>query len=130
MKKPISIPSPTMVKAANNLIKASGSSNNTELIKNFLLDKTEENQSPKVRKIFNEIIKNELEHSLTLMTQLYAHYFTLEEINKITSFYTTPAGKKLVKNTPEIIKEILNEHTKRAPILLRKLQTQLDKIDY
>ncbi len=132
MKKttPTSIPSPEMIKAANNLMKASGSINNVDLVNNFILDKIKEEGSPKIRKIFDEVFKNESERSLIFVSQVFARHFNLEEMSKMVSYYNSPIGKRYVKKLPEILEEILKEYTKRLPIVLKKLRTRLDKIDY
>lgn len=39
------------------------------------------------------------------MSKLYADTFTTEELNAIAAFYGSEAGKKMLQNTPEILKE-------------------------
>ena len=36
----------------------------------------------------------------------YARIFTIEELNQITTFYNTPAGKKLIAETPTVARAI------------------------
>lgn len=131
MKKTIltSTPSPEMIKAANDLVEASGSNDNTNLINSIIIDEVRKTASPKVTEMFDKLVKKESERSNIFVSQVYARHFSLEEMNKMISFYTSPIGKRYVKKIPGILEEIIEEQTKRLPIFLRKLRTRLDKID-
>jgi hypothetical protein len=37
---------------------------------------------------------------------VYARYFTVSDLEKIISFYKTPVGKKLIRVTPKLIREV------------------------
>jgi len=44
---------------------------------------------------------------LAMNAQIYAGHFTLEELKSIESFYETPAGKKIIAESPQIVKETI-----------------------
>jgi hypothetical protein len=52
-------------------------------------------------------MRKELPQAIALNAQIYASHFTLEELNAIEVFYQTPAGQKIVAETPKIVKEAL-----------------------
>jgi len=61
-------------------------------------------------KIISDMLLEEMKASmpkmLALNAQVYASHFSLEELKSIEAFYETPAGQKIVAETPEIVKEV------------------------
>lgn len=54
-----------------------------------------------------EMIK-ELDNYYDKIIVVYSQHFTEEDLKAVIEFYETPAGKKLVKETPEILQESMN----------------------
>jgi hypothetical protein len=65
------------------------------------------------------------------MAAAYAQVFTAEELKAITAFYRTPAGKKLVEKTPELVQKIAKIANslamKTAQEALEKAQSKADQ---
>jgi hypothetical protein len=62
-------------------------------------------------KVISDMLAEELRKKfpqiMALNAQIYASHFTLDELNAIEAFYQTPAGQKIVGETPKIMKEVL-----------------------
>jgi hypothetical protein len=54
-----------------------------------------------------EEMRSGLPKMLALNAQIYASHFTLDELEAVESFYETPAGKKVIAETPNIVKEVI-----------------------
>ena len=54
-----------------------------------------------------EEMKASMPKMLALNAQIYASHFSLDELKAIEAFYGTPAGQKIVAETPKIVKEVL-----------------------
>lgn len=69
--------------------------------------------NPGKDELLEEIVKEEVSgaasdiapHMISFMSEIWARHFTLEEIQSLTAFYRTPAGKKLLKMQPIIAQE-------------------------
>lgn len=58
--------------------------------------------------LYEKIMKNmPTEELLQAMTPIYEKYFTRSDIHAIVTFYSSPAGKKMVNQTPEITQEAI-----------------------
>jgi hypothetical protein len=63
------------------------------------------------------------------MVDIYDKYFSHEEIKDLISFYESPTGKKILKITPEISKDLMNSMmTKYMPEFQEKLTKELEKL--
>lgn len=58
---------------------------------------------------------------------IYAKSFTVEELNAITAFYTSPAGKKLLSDGPIATREMAKAADIWAAGISRDLATETDK---
>lgn len=58
---------------------------------------------------------------------IYAKTFTVEELNAITAFYTSPAGKKLLSDGPIATREMAKAADIWAAGISRDLATETDK---
>lgn len=59
-----------------------------------------------VEQMLSEELHKELPQILTVNAQVYANHFTLDELKAIDTFYQTPAGQKIVSETPKIFREM------------------------
>ncbi len=50
-------------------------------------------------------IEKETQSILDSLIPIYYKYYTLEDIKKINEFYQSDLGKKIIKNSPQVIKE-------------------------
>jgi uncharacterized protein len=60
-------------------------------------------------KLVEQMLSDEMRKELPQMTiinaQIYANHFTLDELKAIDAFYQTPAGQKIMSETPKIFRE-------------------------
>lgn len=58
--------------------------------------------------LYERILKNmPTEELLQAMAPIYAKHFTKSDINAIITFYSSPVGKKMIDETPEITQEAM-----------------------
>ena len=50
-----------------------------------------------------------MDYVLNKQAELYDRHFTEQEIDEILNFYKTPAGKKVIEETPKITKELFTD---------------------
>ena len=50
-----------------------------------------------------------MDYVLNKQAELYDKHFTEQEIDDILNFYKTPAGKKIIEETPKITKELFTD---------------------
>ena len=62
---------------------------------------------PKVTASVTEIFRDPklIDELLTESAQLYARYYTADELNQIAAFYRTPVGAKLLATMPQVMNE-------------------------
>lgn len=109
-------PSPEHVKAARATIAAVGATVNFDTILPTIagqikqqLIQAQPNYEPVITEIVDEeAIKIAARRSALEQeaAKVYAKTFTVEELNAITAFYTSPAGKKLLENGPIAQREL------------------------
>lgn len=58
-----------------------------------------------VSQMLADEMRKELPQLLTVNAQVYASHFTLDDLKAIDAFYQTPAGQKIVSESPKIIRE-------------------------
>lgn len=58
-----------------------------------------------VEQMLSEELRKELPQMTTINAQIYANHFTLDELKAIDAFYQSPAGQKIVSETPKIFQE-------------------------
>ena len=54
-------------------------------------------------------MKSMMDYVLNKQAELYDKHFTEQEIDDILNFYKTPAGKKVIEETPKITKELFTD---------------------
>jgi hypothetical protein len=85
-------------------------------------------QSPALRE-HEELLTGFLEKNIgwagmkdNLIT-MYMQAFTEQELNEINTFYSTPAGKKLIQRLPELIQE-------RDRLAMQRMQENIGELQY
>jgi uncharacterized protein len=64
-----------------------------------------DDQLKMVSDMMGEEMKGTLPKMITANARIYASHFTLDELTAIEQFYQSPAGQKVIAETPAIIKE-------------------------
>ena len=67
--------------------------------------KLSKNQKAAMRKEMQSM----MDYVLNKQAELYDRHFTEQEIDDILNFYKTPAGKKIIEETPKITKELFTD---------------------
>jgi uncharacterized protein len=109
-------PSPEHIKAARATIAAVGATANFDTILPTIAGQIKEQliqATPNYEAVITEIVdeqaikiaarRSNLEQEAA---KVYAQSFTLDELNAITAFYTSPVGKKLLQNGPIAQREL------------------------
>lgn len=107
---------PEQIKAARAAINAVGATTKFDVILPTIAEQLKQQliqATPNFEPVINEIVdakaiefakrRTDLENEAA---KVYATSFTLEELNAITAFYTSPAGKKLMTNGPIALREL------------------------
>ena len=64
-----------------------------------------------------------MDYVLNKQAELYDRHFTEQEIDDILNFYKTPAGKKVIEETPKITKELFTDLIKNYyPDIIKKMK--------
>ena len=80
-----------------------------EMSQMMLNDKTNMQLSKNQKAVLQKEIKLMMDYTLNKQAELYDKYFTEQEIDEILNFYKTPAGKKVIEETPKITKELFTD---------------------
>ena len=80
-----------------------------EMSQMMLNDKTNMQLSKNQKAVLQKEIKLMMDYTLNKQAELYDKYFTEQEIAEILNFYKTPAGKKVIEETPKIAKELFTD---------------------
>ena len=68
-------------------------------------------------------MKSAMEYTVNKQIELYDKHFTEQEIDEILNFYKTPAGKKVIEETPKITKELFNDLMENYyPNMIKRLE--------
>lgn len=107
---------PEQIKAARATINAVGATTKFDVILPTIAEQLKQQliqATPNFEPVINEVVdakaiefakrRSDLENEAA---KVYATSFTLEELNAITAFYTSPAGKKLMTNGPIALREL------------------------
>ncbi|MDB5550531.1 MAG: hypothetical protein JWL86_515 [Rhizobium sp.] len=107
---------PEQLKAARATIAAVGATTKFDVILPTIAEQLKQQliqATPNFEPIINEVVDGKAIEFAKRRTDLeneaakvYATSFTLEELNQITAFYTSPAGKKLIANGPIALREL------------------------
>ena len=108
--------SPEHIKAARATIAAVGATVNFDTILPTIAGQIKQQliqATPNYEPVITEIVDDEAIKIAARRSNLeqeaakvYAQTFTMEELNAITAFYTSPAGKKLLENGPIAQREL------------------------
>ena len=109
-------PSPEHIKAARATIAAVGATANFDAILPTIAGQIKQQliqATPNYEAVITEIVDAEAIEIATRRANLeqeaakvYAQTFTVEELNAITTFYSSPVGKKLLENGPITQREL------------------------
>jgi len=109
-------PSPEHIKAARATIAAVGATSNFDTILPTIAGQIKEQliqATPNFEPVITEIVDGEAIKIAARRSNLeqeaakvYAQTFSVEELNAITAFYTSPVGKKLLDNGPIAQREL------------------------
>jgi uncharacterized protein len=107
---------PEQIKAARATIAAVGATTKFDVILPTISEQLKQQliqATPNFEPVINEVVdakaiefakrRTDLENEAA---KVYATSFTIEELNAITAFYTSPAGKKLIANGPIALREL------------------------
>lgn len=62
------------------------------------------------------------------MPLIYEKYFTHDDIKYLIKFYQSPTGKKMIENTPQVMKDLMNSMTtKYMPEFQEKMMKKLEE---
>lgn len=76
--------------------------------------------------LYEKIVKNmPTEELLQAMAPIYEKYFTKSDIDAIVAFYSSPAGKKMVNQTPEITQEAMQATMTIMQTYMKKAMEQV-----
>ena len=70
----------------------------------------------------------DIDSLLYQMLPIYSSSYTRDEISQLIDFYKTPLGCKLVKESPQIIQEILTTNQAWLEPLIEKIMNDFDSI--
>lgn len=109
-------PSPEHIKAARATIAAVGATANFDTILPTIAGQIKEQliqATPNYEAVITEIVDDQAIKIAARRSNLeqeaakvYAQSFTMDELNAITTFYTSPVGKKLLQNGPIAQREL------------------------
>ena len=64
-----------------------------------------------------------MDYVLNKQAELYDRHFTEQEIDDILNFYKTPAGKKIIEETPKITKELFTDLMENYyPVMIKRME--------
>lgn len=89
------------VKLIITLMEVNGTHRNMENNIEQIIAQAPPEQAEKLQKLFN------VSDIITQLIPLYDKHYTQNELKEIIAFYRSPAGQKVIKATPEIMKEAL-----------------------
>jgi uncharacterized protein len=68
-----------------------------------------------------------IESYLAELIPVYQHHFTRSEVNDLIAFYSTPVGKKFLREQPLLTRESLE---KILPLMQKRVQETMVELDY
>jgi uncharacterized protein len=75
-----------------------------------------------LRKEFERLIVNAMSEIMNDAPELYARYFTVQEMHELVAFYRTPTGAKTLKIMPQVTTEF-------AATMVPRLQSMAEKVN-
>ena len=80
-----------------------------EMSQMILNDTGSMNLSKNQKAALQKEMQSMIDYVLNKQAELYDKHFTEQEIDDILNFYKTPAGKKVIEETPKITKELFTD---------------------
>ncbi len=71
----------------------------------------------------------EVKAFLHSLVPIYQKYYTKEDMEIISRFYKTPTGKKFIKNTPYITREVTQKNIKLTEQIMQEFRCEMMKCD-
>ena len=126
---------PQRIAAARVLITATGTDTNFDLMMRPILaefaslaKKQNPAKSAEIDKTF-ELIATKAQTSKAVMIEqiagLYADQFTVDELNRISAFYNSPEGKKLVAAQPDLLQKSMAAGKAWGEQIIKDIQAEL-----
>lgn len=89
----------------------------------MITDSGDKKLSADQRTAFQKEMEAMMNYIMDKQMELYDKRFTEQEIDEILNFYKTPTGKKILKETPEISKELFTDLIGNYyPDMIRRLE--------
>lgn len=128
-------PQAEQLKAAREVIEASGAASSMKDIVPIFLDeakRTFTRTRPEIAKDLDEVLKTlepefaqRKEALMSEVASVYAQRFTAQELAEIKAFYNTSTGKKLVENLPEVLQASYDQTTAWTQKMSQDIVTRL-----
>ena len=94
-----------------------------EMSQMILNDQGNMNLSKTQKTALQKEMKSMMDYVLSKQAELYDKHFTEQEIDEIINFYKTPAGKKVIEETPKITKELFTDLMENYyPDMIKRLE--------
>ncbi len=94
-----------------------------EMSQMILNDQGNMNLSKTQKTALQKEMKSMMDYVLNKQAELYDKHFTEQEIDEILNFYKTPAGKKVIEETPKITKELFTDLMENYyPDMIKRLE--------
>ena len=94
-----------------------------EMSQMILNDEGSMNLSKNQKAALQKEMKSMMDYVLNKQAELYDKHFTEQEIDDILNFYKTPAGKKVIEETPKITKELFTDLMENYyPDMIKRLE--------
>ncbi|MCP1223488.1 DUF2059 domain-containing protein [Sebaldella sp. S0638] len=94
-----------------------------EMSQMILNDQGNINLSKTQKTALQKEMKSMMDYVLNKQAELYDKHFTEQEIDEILNFYKTPAGKKVIEETPKITKELFTDLMENYyPDMIKRLE--------
>ena len=134
-------PSPEQIKAAREVIDASGAADSIKDIVPIFLDEAKQTLTrtrPEIATQVDEALKTlqpdflqRKEELMNSIASVYAQRFTAQELTEIKAFYQSPTGVKLVKALPDVLRQSYEETNlwsqKMSTDIISRLRAELKK---
>ena len=93
----------------------------------YLLRNLKLNYKNNVDEKFWDTFRNSInvDDLVNLWVEIYDKYYTEEDIDKLTDFYLSPLGKKVLKNTPIIFVESMEASQKWEKEIFEKAKREI-----
>ena len=110
-------------------LKVSGALENQKVMLKSMFDQYRKmpNAKPEVFNNMEDMMNNELDALNKTLFPVYKKYLSHEDLKAIIKFYESPAGKKMVKSQPLIIKESFQIGVKWGQGVAKRVMEKMNK---